>query len=153
MTRRGPRNARSTSTQHIRRMVSQRRRSWRVEEPTRIAHALRMCDDGCVAKMIQVRDVPDRLHRELVRRAKARRQTLTDYIQQLLEREVAHPPVDELLARIARHRPVKLPMSPAALIRADRRAREERWARPLPGRGLDVPRRSAVASTWLSRRA
>ena len=113
----------------------------RVEEPSRIAHALRMCNDGCVAKMIQVRDVPDGLHRELVRRAKARRQTLTDYIQQLLEREVAHPPVDELLARIARHRPVKLPMSPAALIRADRRAREDRWDRLLRERGQGSPPR------------
>jgi len=100
-----------------------------------------MCDDGCVAKMIQVRDVPDRLHRELVRRAKARRQTLTDYIQQLLEREVAHPPVDELLARIARYRPVELPMSPAALIRADRRAREDRWDRLLRERGRGSPPR------------
>src|SRR2546428_624729 len=91
--------------------------------------------------MSPVRDVPDRLHRELVRRAKARRQTLTDYIQQVLEKEVAHPSVDELLARIARHRPVKLPMSPAALIRADRRAREDRWDRLLRSRDQDSPRR------------
>jgi plasmid stability protein len=37
-----------------------------------------------MAKMIQVRNVPARLHRELVRRARARGQTLTDYIQAIL---------------------------------------------------------------------
>ena len=37
--------------------------------------------------MIQVRNVPDALHGELMRRARARGQTLTDYIQQILERE------------------------------------------------------------------
>lgn len=82
-----------------------------------------------MVKMIQVRDVPERLHRELRRRAKARGQTLTDYIEDVLEREVAHPPVEELLERIARLPPVKLPMSPAAMIRADRRERDRRWER------------------------
>jgi plasmid stability protein len=38
-----------------------------------------------MAKMIQVRNVPDRLHRELVRRARLRGQTLTDYIQEILD--------------------------------------------------------------------
>ena len=31
--------------------------------------------------MIQIRNVPEALHRELVKRAKARRQTLTRYLQ------------------------------------------------------------------------
>lgn len=39
--------------------------------------------------MIQVRNVPDRLHRALLKRAQRRGQTLTDYIQDLLEREVS----------------------------------------------------------------
>jgi hypothetical protein len=39
-----------------------------------------------MAKMIQVRNVTDRTHRELVRRAKARNQTLTAFIEELLER-------------------------------------------------------------------
>ena len=33
----------------------------------------------------------DRLHKELVRRARVRGQTLTDYLQEILEREVARP--------------------------------------------------------------
>ena len=58
--------------------------------------------------MIQVRNVPDRLHRELKRRAKVRGQTLTDYIQGILEREVAKPDRRALLARILRREPVDL---------------------------------------------
>jgi hypothetical protein len=46
--------------------------------------------------MIQVRNVPDRLRRELVRRARDRGLTLTDYVQNLLEREVARPPAEEV---------------------------------------------------------
>lgn len=61
-----------------------------------------------MSKMIQVRSVPDRLHRELVRRAKARKLTLTDYIQEILEREVARPPAEEVFERIARRPPVRL---------------------------------------------
>lgn len=72
--------------------------------------------------MIQVRNVPDRLHRELVRRAKARGQPLTEYIQELLEREVAHPPIEEVLDRIASRKPVK-GFNAAELIREERAAR------------------------------
>jgi hypothetical protein len=76
-----------------------------------------------MAKMIQVRDVPEKLHRELVRRARARGQTLTDYIQELLEREIARPPAAEVFKRIARRAPVD-PGAPAAeLLGAERAAR------------------------------
>jgi hypothetical protein len=50
-----------------------------------LAHVLRMRHPSPMAKMIQVRNVPDRLHRELVRRARLRGQTLTDYIQEILD--------------------------------------------------------------------
>ena len=79
-----------------------------------------------MAKMIQVRDVPDRLHRELVRRAKQSGMTLTEYIQRILEREVSRPPVHEVLARIASRAPVDLGAPAAKLIRA---ARADRAAR------------------------
>lgn len=74
-------------------------------------------------KMIQVRDVPDRLHRALVQRARARGQTLTDYIQMLLEREVARPPAEEVFERIARRAPVDLGRPAAELLREERGAR------------------------------
>ena len=77
-----------------------------------------------MSKMIQVRNVPDRLHRELTKRAKARSQTLTDYIQQLLERELARPPAADVFERIAGRAPVRLGQSAADLIRKERAARE-----------------------------
>ncbi|MGZ4242570.1 MAG: FitA-like ribbon-helix-helix domain-containing protein [Actinomycetota bacterium] len=76
--------------------------------------------------MIQVRNVPERLHRELVRRARARGQTLTDYIQAILEREVGKPPIEEVLARIASRPKVQLKETAAELIRAARAERTPR---------------------------
>ena len=73
--------------------------------------------------MIQVRDVPDRLHKALVQRAKARGQTLTDYIQMLLEREVARPPMEDVFERIARRTPVDLGRPAAELLRDERTSR------------------------------
>ncbi|MDH3524187.1 MAG: hypothetical protein OES32_11425 [Acidobacteriota bacterium] len=71
--------------------------------------------------MIQIRNVPDPLHRELVRRAKARRQTLTSYLQEILEREVSRPPADEVVERVAARTPVDLGKSAAELLRDERR--------------------------------
>jgi len=45
-----------------------------------------------MGKHLQVRDIPEPLHRELKRRAEARGETLTDYVQGILERAVARPP-------------------------------------------------------------
>ena len=76
--------------------------------------------------MIQVRSVPPALHRELVRRARARGQTLTEYIQHILEREVGRPPAHEVFARIAGFPRVDLGMPAAELIH---QARAERTPR------------------------
>jgi len=70
--------------------------------------------------MIQVRNVPDRLHRELVRRARKRGQTLTDYIEEILEREVARPPAEEVFERIASRPAVELEESAAEILRRER---------------------------------
>jgi plasmid stability protein len=77
-----------------------------------------------MSKMIQVRNVPDRLHRELAKRARARGQTLTDYIQDILEREVSRPPVEEVFERVSRRSPVRLGRAAAELIRGERSEQE-----------------------------
>lgn len=77
-----------------------------------------------MSKLIQVRNVPDRLHRELTRRARARGRSLTDYVHGILEREVARPPADEVFERIARRSPVRLGRPAADVIREVRAARE-----------------------------
>jgi antitoxin FitA len=80
-----------------------------------------------MSKMIQVRNVPDRLHRELKRRAKRRGQSLTEYIEEILEREVALPPREEVFERIRRSEPVDLGGPVAELIHEARVERGRRW--------------------------
>jgi hypothetical protein len=75
-------------------------------------------------KMIQVRNVRPRVHRELVRRAKKRGETLTQYVEKLLEREVATEPVEELLARIESRRWADTGASGAELVRQGRGERD-----------------------------
>jgi antitoxin FitA len=77
-----------------------------------------------MSKMIQVRNVPDRLHRELARRARARGQTLTDYVQEILEREVARPPAVEVFNRVAGRAQVRLARPASDLVRQERASRE-----------------------------
>jgi antitoxin FitA len=77
-----------------------------------------------MSRMVQVRNVPERLHRELVRRARKRGQTLTGYIQEVLEREVARPPAPEVFDRIEASPRVMLGASAADLVREERAARE-----------------------------
>jgi antitoxin FitA len=79
-----------------------------------------------MAKMIQVRNVSERLHRELMKRAKARGQTLTDYIEDLLEREVSRPAPSTVFERIKTRTPVDLGRPSADLIREERAARDAR---------------------------
>jgi plasmid stability protein len=75
-----------------------------------------------MSKMIQVRNVPDRLHRELRRRAKRRGQTLTAFVQEILEREVSRPDPQDVYARIESRGPlVEGDLDFAAIIRAERR--------------------------------
>jgi len=73
--------------------------------------------------MIQVRNVPGELHAELVKRARARGQTLTDYLQEVLEREVARPLPEEVFRTVEARVPVHLPVAVSELIREERRRR------------------------------
>ena len=76
-----------------------------------------------MSRMIQIRNVPDELHREAKARAARAGMTLSDYLLREIERALAYPPTDELLARIeSRPRP-KLSETPAQVIRAERDSR------------------------------
>src|SRR3970282_235198 len=84
-------------------------RTDRVRSPRPVlAHAQRMQHADHMSKMIQIRHVPACLHRELVRRAKARGLTLTQYLQEILEREVSRPAAEEVFARVHARKPVAL---------------------------------------------
>ena len=79
-----------------------------------------MRETSLMAKMLQVRNIPDRLHRELVRRARREGRTVTEYVQRILEREVSRPPREQVFERIAKRKPVALDESAAASLAAER---------------------------------
>ena len=84
---------------------------------------MRMWQADRVPKMIQIRNVPDWLHREIERRARAQGMTMTAFLQQLLEREVALPPVDDVFARVESHEPVDLGRPAAEFVHEGRAQR------------------------------
>lgn len=73
-----------------------------------------------MSKMIQIRSVPDDVHRELKVRAARAGMTLTDYLLREITQIVSRPSVEEVLARVrARTRP-RLSETPSAALRAER---------------------------------
>jgi plasmid stability protein len=54
-----------------------------------------------MAKMIQVRNVPDDVHRTLKARAAAAGLSLSDYVKRDLEEAAARPSLEEIDARVA----------------------------------------------------
>ena len=75
---------------------------------------------GDMSKMVQVRNVPDALHRKLKARAAHSGQTLSDYLLAELERLATRPTREEMLARIHSRKRVTLKTSAAVVIREER---------------------------------
>lgn len=73
-----------------------------------------------MSKMIQLRNVPDSLHRTLRARAALAGMTLSDYLRAELERSVERMPVSELRERLAALKPVAVRESPAKALREER---------------------------------
>ncbi|MFP5331681.1 MAG: FitA-like ribbon-helix-helix domain-containing protein [Acidimicrobiia bacterium] len=76
-----------------------------------------------MSRMIQIRNVPDELHREAKVRAARAGMSLSEFLLREIERALSYPPVEDLLARIeSRPRP-QLSETPAEAVRAERDAR------------------------------
>jgi len=73
--------------------------------------------------MIQIRNVPEALHRELKVRAARAGMTLSDYLLDVVRRAAERPEPGDLLARIRERSPVYPSESPAEAVRAEREAR------------------------------
>jgi hypothetical protein len=73
--------------------------------------------------MIQIRHVPERLHRRLKSRAAAAGMSLSDYLRLELDRAAAQLTPDELRERLAALDAVTTDESAAAAVRAERDAR------------------------------
>jgi len=76
-----------------------------------------------MSKMIQIRNVPDELHRKLKARAALEGKSLSDYLLAEVRRSAERPTLAEMTERLAKRSPVRLPLSPASVIREARDSR------------------------------
>ncbi len=70
--------------------------------------------------MIQIRNVPDELHRELKSRAALAGMTLSDYLLSELRTLAVRPTMQEWLARSRTRTPVEVGITPAEAIQLER---------------------------------
>lgn len=73
--------------------------------------------------MIQIRNVPDSLHRNLKVRAAAAGMSLSDYLLAEIREVADRPTLAELRERLHRRTPVTVPIDSAGLVREQRDAR------------------------------
>ncbi len=76
-----------------------------------------------MSTMIQIRHVPDTVHRTLKARAAMAGVSLSDYLLAEIRKLAERPTLEEVLERLHRQEPVRLPISAARLVRAERDAR------------------------------
>lgn len=76
-----------------------------------------------MSKMIQLRNVPDELHRKLKIRAAANRQTLSDYLIAEVRTISERPTPAEMRYRLLERAPAKVREAAARAVRAERDGR------------------------------
>jgi plasmid stability protein len=76
-----------------------------------------------MSKMIQVRNVPDSLHRSLKARSAMSGMSLSDYLLAELREIAERPTLAELRERLHRREPVSASFDSARLVREERDAR------------------------------
>ena len=81
-----------------------------------------------MSKMIQIRNVPDELHRTLKERAAKSGMSLSDYLLTEVEKVAEKPTMSEWLERVRSREPVELDEPPEVTIRRLRDANDPRDA-------------------------
>jgi antitoxin FitA len=76
-----------------------------------------------MSKMIQLRNVPDALHRSLKARAAMSGMSLTDYLLSEIKEIAERPTLAELRDRLRTRKPVAGPLDTARLVREEREGR------------------------------
>jgi antitoxin FitA len=76
-----------------------------------------------MSKMIQVRHVPDTVHRTLKARAAMAGMSLSEFLLAEIRQIAERPTLEELRERLHRREPVKLKVSAARAVREERDAR------------------------------
>lgn len=70
--------------------------------------------------MVQIRNVPQILHRQLKSRAALAGMSLSDYLLSEIRHLAERPTIDELRARLRSRAETALPVSPVQALRAER---------------------------------
>lgn len=76
-----------------------------------------------MAKMIQLRNVPDALHRQLKARAALEGLSLSDFLVREARQIAARPTLEEIRARLEALPPLELRASPTRILREERDSR------------------------------
>ena len=76
-----------------------------------------------MSKMIQLRNVPDALHRGLKARAAMAGMSLSDYLLAEIKEIAERPTLAELRDRLHARRPVRVQLDTARLVQEEREAR------------------------------
>lgn len=76
-----------------------------------------------MSKMIQIRNVPDTLHRKLKSRAALEGISLSDLLLKEIEQIAERPTAKELAERLAGRTPVKYKIAPSEILREERSRR------------------------------
>jgi antitoxin FitA len=73
-----------------------------------------------MSAMIQIRNVPDELHRRLKSRAALAGMSLSDYLLNEIRQVAERPTLEELRARLEHRTPITPSIGPTEAIRAER---------------------------------
>jgi plasmid stability protein len=76
-----------------------------------------------MSKMIQLRNVPDSLHRQLKARAAMAGMSLSDYLLAEIKEIAERPSMAEFREQLHKRKPVSAQIDTAALVREEREAR------------------------------
>ena len=76
-----------------------------------------------MSKMIQLRNVPDALHRELKARAARAGMSLSDYLLTEIKQIAERPTLAEFRERLHKRKPISAHIDTARLVREEREAR------------------------------
>ncbi|HTZ97253.1 MAG TPA: hypothetical protein VMB18_12695 [Terriglobales bacterium] len=76
-----------------------------------------------MSKMIQLRNVPDSLHRSLKARAAMSGRSLSDYLIAEIKEIAERPTLEEMRERLHRREPVKAKLDTVRILRQERQSR------------------------------
>ena len=76
-----------------------------------------------MSKMIQIRHVPDTVHRTLKARSALAGMSLSDYLLREIRQIAERPTLEEMCERLRHREPVSLPITAAQMLREERDSR------------------------------